>query len=150
VLLVAATYGLGRRLFGAAPGLLAALLAALSPFGVYYSQEARMYIFVALWGALSMLAFIACRSAWPGWAAGLAAGAALLAEQRAGVYSHYFGFSILLAQNLAFLVWWLADWRREGPRWDAVARWAALEATIAWPTCPGSWPPGLRCTTGRR
>ena len=129
--LVGAVYALGRRLFGATEGLLAALLAAVSPFCVYYSQETRMYIFVALWGALSMLAFVGLpqrltrggRGTW--WPALRYWLASVLA-----VYSHYFGFSILLAQNLAFLVWWVAGWRREGPRWGAVARWAALEAAI--------------------
>ena len=44
VLLVLVTYLLGRRLRGAAVGLLAAFLSAISTFQVYYSQETRMYI----------------------------------------------------------------------------------------------------------
>ena len=50
---VGAVYLLGRRLFDQQVALVAALLAALSPFLVYYSQEARMYILAALLGAVS-------------------------------------------------------------------------------------------------
>ncbi|HID86513.1 MAG TPA: hypothetical protein EYP55_03935, partial [Anaerolineae bacterium] len=56
--LVALTFLLGRRLFGTTAGLVAALLSALSPFQVYYSQETRMYILVALLGALSVYLFL--------------------------------------------------------------------------------------------
>ena len=41
---------------GRSAALLGALLVALSPFLVYYSQEARMYSDLALWGMLSSLA----------------------------------------------------------------------------------------------
>ena len=44
VLVVAGTYRLARRLLSGRGALLAGLFAALSPFQVYYSQEARMYI----------------------------------------------------------------------------------------------------------
>ncbi|MCB0191341.1 MAG: glycosyltransferase family 39 protein [Anaerolineae bacterium] len=46
---------LGIRLFGRRVGLLAALLAALSPFQVYYSQEARMYMLLTLLGTLTIV-----------------------------------------------------------------------------------------------
>ncbi|MCL5998590.1 MAG: glycosyltransferase family 39 protein [Chloroflexi bacterium] len=47
-LLVVFTYLAGRSLFGSQTGLIAAALVAFSPFAVYYSQEARMYILLAL------------------------------------------------------------------------------------------------------
>ena len=43
-------YATGRRLLGERGGLLAALLLAISPFHVYYSQEVRMYGLVTLLG----------------------------------------------------------------------------------------------------
>src|SRR5688500_3459356 len=43
IVTVAFTYYLGRRLYGAGAGLLAALLVALNSFSIYYAQEARMY-----------------------------------------------------------------------------------------------------------
>ena len=57
VLLVFVTYLLGRRLRGAPVGLLAAFLAAIATFQVYYSQETRMYILAALLSALSVYLF---------------------------------------------------------------------------------------------
>ena len=47
VLLVPLLYVTGRRLFAERAGLLAALLGAVSPFLVWYSQEARMYTLLA-------------------------------------------------------------------------------------------------------
>ncbi len=52
VLCVPLLYVLGRRLFSVQTGRVAALLGAVSPFLVWYSQEARMYTLLA---ALSML-----------------------------------------------------------------------------------------------
>jgi mannosyltransferase len=56
VILVALTYALGRLLAGRWTGLAAALLAAVNPFQVYYSQEARMYMLLAVWSALAFYA----------------------------------------------------------------------------------------------
>jgi mannosyltransferase len=56
VLLVALIYRLGARLFGAWAGLLAAFIAALSPFQIYYAQEARMYALLTLVGAMAVWA----------------------------------------------------------------------------------------------
>jgi hypothetical protein len=56
VLLVAVVYRLGTRMFGGRAGLLAAFLAAVSPFQNYYAQETRMYMLLALLGALAIWA----------------------------------------------------------------------------------------------
>ncbi|HRO91435.1 MAG TPA: glycosyltransferase family 39 protein, partial [Promineifilum sp.] len=48
VLLIPLLYQLGRRMGGRAVGLIAALLAAVNPLQVYYSQEARMYSLLLL------------------------------------------------------------------------------------------------------
>lgn len=55
VLVVAVTFEIGRRTFGLWTGLIAAFIAAISPFQIYYSQEARMYALLALEAALSVL-----------------------------------------------------------------------------------------------
>jgi uncharacterized membrane protein len=49
-------YALGRRLFGAKVGLLAATILALSPFHVRFAQEARMYALLALNASLALWA----------------------------------------------------------------------------------------------
>lgn len=54
ILLVCLTFLLGHRLFDSWVGLVAAFLSAISPFQVYYSQEARMYILLAALSALSI------------------------------------------------------------------------------------------------
>jgi 4-amino-4-deoxy-L-arabinose transferase-like glycosyltransferase len=56
-LAVLPVYGIGARLAGRRAGLLAALLLALNPFLVWYSQEARMFMpatTFALWGILGI------------------------------------------------------------------------------------------------
>ena len=54
VLLVALLYVAGTRLYSPGAGLMAALLGALSPFLIWYSQEARAYTQIA---ALSLTSF---------------------------------------------------------------------------------------------
>jgi len=58
ILLACLTFLLGRYLFDSWVGLVAAFLSAISPFQVYYSQEARMYILLAALSALSVYFFL--------------------------------------------------------------------------------------------
>ncbi len=110
---------------------LAALLAALSPFQVYYSQETRMYIWVTLWAAVSMLAMLMLFTRRVG-SRQLAVGrnpesesesslstihdpppsSALvwllyIAATVAMLYTQYVGAFIIIAENLAFALWYL-------------------------------------------
>ena len=97
--LVALTYALGRMLLGRRPGFAAASLAAISPFQVYYSQEARMYMLLAVIAAGAVLAL----ARWvrqPTWLS-LAAVALL---EAAGLWTHYTFVFVALALNLAFLL----------------------------------------------
>jgi len=102
---VAVVYRLGKRWFGRRVGAAAALLAAVSPFQVYYAQEARMYMLLALLGAMTVWLAWEC---WQGrggrWLAGYALVAAL------GLYTHYAFPVLLLAVNLAAL---LFLWRKK-------------------------------------
>ena len=113
VLLVALIFVLAQRLAGPNARLrlplLAALVAALNPFQVYYSQEARMYMLLALESAALFWLLLALldaqrAGAQPRRLNGLAAGYALVAA--AGLWTHY-SFPIVLAA--AGLVW-LIDW----------------------------------------
>ncbi len=58
VLLIPVMYALGRQLFSRWTGVLAALLVALNPFLIWYSQEARMYSLAVLLGSLGVLCFV--------------------------------------------------------------------------------------------
>ncbi|HIQ06563.1 MAG TPA: hypothetical protein EYH31_12935 [Anaerolineae bacterium] len=91
VLAVTLAYALGKRLLGHGVGVGAALLLAVSPFHVWYSQEARGYTWVL---ALVLLSSILLLRAWPSrnpvnWLA--YAGTAT-----AALYTHFYaGFALL-------------------------------------------------------
>jgi len=92
VVLVALVYVLGRLLANRWVGLAAAFLAAINPFQIYYSQEARMYMLLAVLTAATMLALVRFveRDSIP------ALGVLVLLEA-AGLYTHYsFLFVILI------------------------------------------------------
>lgn len=97
---IAFTYALGRRLFGGAAGLTAALLVALNSFSIYYAQEARMYTLLALWAAAAFWALAAfLRQPSGKWAIALA----LL--NAAGLWTQYAYPFVMLAQGVVALVW---------------------------------------------
>ncbi len=131
--LVGFTTLLGRWLFGPAVGLTAASVSALSPFVIYYSQEARMY---ALLGAISAAStYVALRAldALEGAARGRDRGALLLLGgvyalvNAAGLYTHYAFAFVLIAHNAVFCLWWLAVSVRSGPRWHDLLVWGGAQ-----------------------
>lgn len=129
VVLVALTYPLGRLLAGRWAGLATALLAAINPFQVYYSQEARMYVLLALCSALAFYAALRwATSPSPRW------GATYVLAAAAGLYTHYAFPLVLLALNLLLVPWTaLGHPRRDmrGSEWLwswPLLRWLALQA----------------------
>src|SRR5512139_3222061 len=64
VLLVALTFLIGRKAFSLGAGLLAAFVAAINPFQVYYSQEARMYMLLAVIGAAATFFLLRLLEEW--------------------------------------------------------------------------------------
>jgi hypothetical protein len=118
---VAGIYILGGRVFGRRIGILAALTAAISPALVFYSQEARVY---------SVLAFLTVVSIY--WTVRLAdepvrsrAWIAYLLASLAAGYTHYYGFFVILAENLVVIIHML---RRR--RWRSLKKWLAAQAAI--------------------
>ncbi len=88
--------------------LLASFLAALSPFQVYYSQEARMYALLTLEGTVLMWSLLAMtnRVAAQGLRPSVAKYAVLyLLAAGAGLWTHYI-FALLLAAAGGAAVWW--------------------------------------------
>ena len=63
VLCVPVVWRLGTALFDERVGWLAAVLLAVSPFHVWYSQEVRSYAWAILWNATALLLFV---RAWDG------------------------------------------------------------------------------------
>ncbi|MFN2162307.1 MAG: hypothetical protein ACK2UN_09570 [Candidatus Promineifilaceae bacterium] len=109
VLTVAATIALAQffgasyrvRATGAVLVLASALLAAINPTLVYYSQETRMYALLSLLGALStvvLLRWLSMREKryWS---------LAYIIFTTAGLYTHYFYPTILLFQAVIVLFW---------------------------------------------
>jgi uncharacterized membrane protein len=91
-------YELGRELYDRRTGLVAAAFAAASPLLIWYSQEVRMYEFVALFGLLALLTQLRAirNGTMLNWAAYILATAALL-------WSHYFGLLLIAMQQLIFI-----------------------------------------------
>jgi uncharacterized membrane protein len=108
VLLVPALFSLARRVVDEATGWIAALLAAVSPVGVWYSQEARMYMLLLLLTVLSSYIFWRWtekpdRKLW----------ITLTLCNVLAVYLHFYAFFIIGFQLLYFFIWWT----RQETRW---------------------------------
>lgn len=137
VLLVVVVSRLGRHAANSATGLAAAFVAALSPFQIYYSQETRMYMLLALEAAVSMLLF--CwfvgqedhrlpraggppprRLRWLPFS-----GQLLVLTWAAGLYTHY-AFPLIIGLASLLYVIWLMSTRRRGLAGWRLLRWALL------------------------
>ncbi len=137
VLTVVVVCHLGYDLFDRPTGLIAGLLLAVSPYAIWYGQEARMYALLALlltalvWLALRVLGDPQPRGArWLAWIGYVLAGAAAL-------YTHYYAFFGLGIANLLFV--YLALRRRLDKR--RVWKWLAAQAAVALLFAP--WLPTL-------
>lgn len=102
---IAAVYILNRAVFSPSAGLMGALLMAVSPFGVYLSQEARHYtlpmllIILALLGLIRIQEHLFHKKQLPplttliGW----------VVVNSIGLYIHYFFILALIAQLVALI-----------------------------------------------
>jgi len=127
---------IARRLFGRRAALAAAVMAALSYFGIFYSQEARLHSFMtALFlGQVCLLLAILERRGKAGWGLWLAYGVAGLAS----LYTY--ALCALTVGALGLLYLWLT-WRRH----RQFGQWLAVHAAIALLFLP--WAPTLRART---
>jgi mannosyltransferase len=115
VVIVALVFRIAYFVFDEHVALLAALLTALSPFQVYYSQEARMYVWVMLFAAISVYAMMCwlnlktqisnLKPVFGIWDLGFGTWLIYIAATIAMLYTQYVGAFIVLAENLAFGVW---------------------------------------------
>ena len=119
LLTVAVVYAIGleigreKRAQPSAIALLAAFVAALNPFQVFYSQEARMYALLTLVSAALMWALLAARRRWndhgairPVWPHALI----YLIAAATGLWTHYTYAVVLAAAAAAVLWWWWTEW----------------------------------------
>jgi 4-amino-4-deoxy-L-arabinose transferase-like glycosyltransferase len=119
VLLVAR---LAEKLFDRSTSLVAAALAAVSVFAIHYSQEARSY---ALLGLLSLASLDEYCSLVP--SRGLGPSLRYVLVSVALVYTHNFGWLVLVAQNLHF-GWRLV--RKDSPHAPRIWHWALLQCAV--------------------
>lgn len=126
VLLIPVAAGIAAMLFNRRVALLAALLAAINPFLIWYAQEARMYAPAALYGALAVWAWLQVvrQYRYPG-RRGLFTGLFILAAL-AGLYSHLYTGFLLPALGL----WLVIAWPRERKLWLLFAA-SGLVITLA-------------------
>jgi hypothetical protein len=115
-LAVAATYRLGRSLFGRRVGLAGALLLALSPVALQYSQEARMHEMFLLGTALSTWALVEALDRPERWRRWLA----YALTTALNLYAVYLGFVVLAAQA-ALVGLKIRDWRLEIRSWKPLS-----------------------------
>ncbi|MBN1934816.1 MAG: glycosyltransferase family 39 protein [Anaerolineae bacterium] len=94
VLTVALVYVVARRLLGRRAALLAALLLSTARFHIWWSQEARMYVWAAFFSLMSVHWFTRLRQG------GLRAWWGYVFASAAALYTLYLSALILLIQNL--------------------------------------------------
>lgn len=107
---IATIYSLGRALFDDTVGLVAAAIAAVSPYQVFYSQEARMYTLLLLLSSMILLshARILQTNSRRWWFA-------YTASAVLGLYAHYLTALLLASLHLHFAVHRITrrkPWRR--------------------------------------
>jgi len=105
ILTILYVYKIARLCFNYRVALFASLIISISPFHVYYSQEARPYSMLMLFGIASTYYMIKAliQSRWKWWAA-------YVIIATLGLYTHLFMGFVLIA-NCVFLLWYW--WRRE-------------------------------------
>ena len=146
--LVLVTYLWARYLAGKGVALAAGLVAAISPFAICYSQEARAYILVALLAAASSYCLAAYLVAVARAQRRLLPGAAYVLLALALLWSHYLGFLVLLLQNLLVAIWLMRQ-RPAARRMRQGLSWLGMQALVLLGYSPwlavvirqaGAWP----------
>jgi len=103
-------FSIGRRLFDSGAGLLAAVLIAIAPFHINYSQENRMYSLLCLLSLLTVYFFVRC---WKGGGYGNWLG--FIVAATLSLYTHNLAFLVILALDL-FVLGMVLSWIK-GKKW---------------------------------
>lgn len=121
---IAVVCRLGRLRLGGRAGLAGALLLACSAFHVWYSQEARAYSLLLMLTTVSFFFFVR-------WLDDPSARntAGYVAFSILGLYTHFYAFMILAAQNLYWLVWAMRNWAwRDAANRSRIWQWLSAQA----------------------
>lgn len=140
VLLVWLVYQIVSRLFDKRTALIATFFAAINPFLIYYSQEARMYEQLAALAALlfyGLVRFILHESiVLPADGSGKtisfsgSATATVLVASIAGLYTHY-TFPVIVGVATLLYLLWIYNSRRRGMVRIRLLHWGLLLIVIA-------------------
>ncbi|ESQ08729.1 MAG: hypothetical protein N838_29755 [Thiohalocapsa sp. PB-PSB1] len=132
ILIVVLAFDFGRILSGTTAGLTAALLVAVSPLLIYYSQEARMYSLLAFGATLASWAAVRLVSGWSAWEQmndrpprrDIWLSFLYVTGALGALLAHNSGPVFLFAINLAMLwpILSCAKWR-----WQCAAHWSILQ-----------------------
>ena len=93
-------YKLIKKIYSTQFGLMAAFLVSISPFHIVYSREVKMYSLLIFFSLISIYYFyliLQKEKQWP-WVIYILANIAM-------IYTHYFGWLLLLVQNLFFFIY---------------------------------------------
>ncbi len=101
---IAGVYCLNRVAFSPAAGLVGAAVMAISPFGVYLSQEARHYTLPVLLCTFALLGLIQIQRDYQQQQLRLLTLLSWVAVNSIGLYVHYFFFLALIAQVVTLVV----------------------------------------------
>ena len=104
IIAIAAIFLLGRELFGRTVGVYAALFATLNFYLLYYAQEARSFALLYCLSTVSFLFFVRVLHGHSGWNVAAYVVATLML-----LYTHYFGFLMLVVQALCMIVFVVAQ-----------------------------------------
>lgn len=137
-------YLLGARLFDPPTGLVAALVAALSSYQVYYAQEARMYMLLTFLGAASCYLF------YRGWLDRhtrhrARAVVGWMVVTTLAVYTQYLGAALIVAQDVAWTLSMAISLARRERGWRPILR-EALTLVAAQAVVGALFLPWLRLT----
>lgn len=116
----------GRELLGKRVGLVTGLLLACSPMHIWYSQEARMYILLALLVTFSAGFCWRLVRGERGWLPYLICTVLAL-------YTHYFALFVVLAENVFMLAWLGLSGRQDNrmpPRQRLLYKWLGVQAAL--------------------
>ncbi|WP_019505330.1 hypothetical protein [Pleurocapsa sp. PCC 7319] len=115
---------------------LAAVLMAISPYGIYLAQEARHYTLTILWVIASLtclvktMQLIQQRIAVRGWLIGI-----WIVVNALGIATHYFFVLALGAEAIAIIVFWLSNPREQTfKQWRSIylVGWGTLVSGLVW------------------
>jgi hypothetical protein len=139
VVVVPATYAAARRFAPLSIALTAMLLVAVSPFQIWYAQDARMYASLVCFATLSLYFFLRVLDK-PQWRAV----AGLTIANALAIYTHLFGVMPLVIEGAALLGIALTMLPRARVRVSrqiiCVAASFALTALLTLPLLPGTLP----------